>query len=63
MLGDGILTDIAGAQAEGIDALFITGGLEAARFGPDPDSPDAAMLSDWLAGQGLSPRYALGRLR
>lgn len=62
-LGDGILTDIAGAQAEGIDALFVTGGLEAARFGSDAETPEARALTGWLAEQGLSPRYAIGRLR
>lgn len=61
-IGDGILTDIAGARGEGIDALFITGGLEAARFGPDPLTPDAARLDAWLASVGEAPRYAIGRL-
>ena len=62
-VGDGILTDIAGAQLEGIDALFVTGGLEASRFGPDPEAPQPAPLDDWLSSQGRSPRYAIGRLR
>ena len=61
-LGDGILTDIAGARAEGVDALFITGGLEAARFGPDPAQPDPAALDSWLAEAGEAPRWAIGRL-
>lgn len=55
-IGDGILTDIAGARAEGIDALFLTGGLEAHRFGP---APDPARLDTWLAEVGESPRYAM----
>jgi len=62
-VGDGILTDIAGAQAEGIDALFVTGGLEAARFGPDVQTPEAGPLMRWLAEAGRAPRYAIGRLR
>ncbi len=62
-VGDGILTDIAGAQAEGIDAVFVTGGLEAARFGPDPENPDPAALADWLAAEGRAPQFAIGRLR
>ncbi|WP_333831117.1 TIGR01459 family HAD-type hydrolase [Pararhodobacter sp.] len=62
-VGDGILTDIAGAQAEGIDALFVTGGLEASRFGPDVQAPEAAPLLAWLTGQTRTPRYAMGRLR
>lgn len=61
-VGDGVLTDIPGARAEGIDALFVTSGLEAARFGPDPARPDPALLGAYLAEAGLSPRYAIGRL-
>jgi HAD superfamily hydrolase (TIGR01459 family) len=63
VVGDGILTDIAGAAAEGFDALFVTGGLEARRFGPDPDRPDPARLAAFLAEVGQAPRYAIGRLR
>ncbi|KPQ04961.1 MAG: putative sugar phosphatases of the HAD superfamily [Rhodobacteraceae bacterium HLUCCA12] len=62
-VGDGILTDVAGAQGEGIDALFVTGGLETRRFGTDPARPDTAGLRDWLREQGRTPRYAIGRLR
>ena len=61
-VGDGILTDIPGAAAEGVDALFISGGLEAARFGPNPTRPDPGALAGWLATTGQSPRYAIGRL-
>ena len=62
-VGDGIGTDIRGAQLEGIDALFVTGGLEAARFGEDVENPDAAALQGWLADEGRAPQYAIGRLR
>jgi HAD superfamily hydrolase (TIGR01459 family) len=62
-IGDGVRTDIRGAQAEGIDALFITGGLEAERFGPDVEAPDPALLTDWLSAEDLHPRFAMGRLR
>lgn len=62
-IGDGILTDIAGAQGEGIDALFISGGLESARFGADPEHPAAAPLTAWLNQEARAPRYTIGRLR
>ena len=62
VIGDGILTDIPGARAEGHDALFVTGGLEAARFGPDPARPDPARLAAWLDEVGERPRFAIGRL-
>ena len=62
-IGDGIGTDIAGAMAEGLDSLFVTGGLAAAEFGPNPLAPDPAQLTAWLAVQSLSPTAAIGRLR
>jgi ribonucleotide monophosphatase NagD (HAD superfamily) len=62
-VGDGILTDVAGGLGEGIDTLFVTGGLEAARFGDDPDNPDPALLESWLAGQQVRPTHVIGRLR
>lgn len=62
-LGDGIDTDIRGGSGEGLDTLFITGGLEAGRFGPDVENPDPKLLHDWLMTTGLTPTYAIGRLR
>lgn len=62
-IGDGIATDVAGAQGEGIDTLFVTGGIAAAEFGPDPLNPDPAMLGTWLAERQLSPAYAIALLR
>lgn len=58
-IGDGIATDIQGAQSEGLDALFITGGIATAHFGADPANPDKALLDDWLAQQRLSPAWAM----
>lgn len=62
-IGDGIGTDVAGAAGEGMDVLFITAGLSAAEFGPDPDQPDPALLDAWLARQKQAPTYAAARLR
>lgn len=62
-VGDGIFTDIQGGLGEGIDTLFVTGGLEAARFGEDAENPDPARLDGWLADHGLAPTHAIGRLR
>jgi HAD superfamily hydrolase (TIGR01459 family) len=61
-IGDGPETDVRGALAEGIDALFVTGGIAAAEFGPDAANPDAALLRDWLAAQQLAPQWAIGHL-
>lgn len=38
-VGDGLKTDILGANRAGLDALFVTGGLHADRFGPT-ETPD-----------------------
>lgn len=62
-IGDGIMTDVLGAVQQGVDALFVTGGLAAEAMGPDVENPDPALLNEWLAARGQVPRYAIGRLR
>jgi ribonucleotide monophosphatase NagD (HAD superfamily) len=62
-IGDGISTDIQGGMSEGLDTLFITGGLEAAQFGADIEAPDQGLLDRWLNARELSPTFAMGRLR
>lgn len=62
-IGDGIATDVQGAGAEGLDALFVTGGIAAEEFGEDSDSPNKDLLEKWLAAQMLSPLYSIGHLR
>lgn len=62
-IGDGIATDIAGGMGEGLDTLFVAGGIDAAAFGPDRANPDRARLAAWLAERQLSPRFAIGMLR
>jgi HAD superfamily hydrolase (TIGR01459 family) len=58
-IGDGIHTDVQGGIGEGIDTLFVTGGIAAPEFGPDPAEPDPARLSAWLQKQQLYPTYAI----
>ena len=62
-IGDGIATDIPGAAGEGIDALFVSGGLAFDQFGPDVENPVAAKLDEWLAMRGDNPLFSIGRLR
>lgn len=62
-IGDGPATDALGGQNEGLDTLFVTGGLAAAEFGDDVENPQAAALEAWLQDQSLSPRWSIGRLR
>ncbi len=62
-VGDGIGTDIQGGMGEGIDTLFITGGIAADAFGPDAENPDPDLLESWLADRTMGPTWAMGKLR
>jgi HAD superfamily hydrolase (TIGR01459 family) len=62
-IGDGIATDIQGGMGEGIDTLFVTGGIAADEFGADSNNPNKDLLNDWLDGQQMSPTFAIGKLR
>ncbi|WP_299724024.1 TIGR01459 family HAD-type hydrolase [uncultured Tateyamaria sp.] len=61
-IGDGVLTDIAGAMGEDIDSLFISGGLAASETKtvtqPDPDA-----LSAYLEKEKSAPTFSIGHLR
>ncbi|MEP5727908.1 MAG: TIGR01459 family HAD-type hydrolase [Sulfitobacter sp.] len=61
-IGDGVLTDVAGAMGEDIDSLFITGGLAASEtktdYSPDPDA-----LTSYLEKEMSAPTYSIGFLR
>ena len=61
-IGDGIQTDIKGAINEGIDSLFITGGL-ATKPTKTKDQPDKAALEAFLAQEKQIPTYSIGFLR
>lgn len=62
-VGDGVDTDIAGGIGEGLDTLFVTGGLAAPEMGPDVERPDPEKLVNFLASRDLAPTAAIGRLR
>ena len=62
-IGDGIRTDVEGGLGEGIDTIFVSGGLAAEAFGSDVENPEPAALERWLEAQQLVPQYAIGRLR
>jgi HAD superfamily hydrolase (TIGR01459 family) len=63
-LGDGLATDIAGAMGEGLDALFVTGGLAADETGTTPTSgPDPARLRAYLDKARMAPKLAMAYLR
>ena len=62
VIGDGVKTDVGGGLAEGLDVLFITGGIESSAFGPDPARPDPDLLAAWLKERAIAPLYAMGHL-
>ncbi len=63
-IGDGPATDVSGAIREGLDILFISGGLAAVDTGtPDLGDPDDTKLTAFLAQENISPNYIIGTLR
>jgi HAD superfamily hydrolase (TIGR01459 family) len=58
-IGDGFGTDIRGGMAEGLDTLYITGGISAAEFGEDPTRPDRGRILAFLEGQKLAATFAI----
>ena len=62
-IGDGIHTDILGGLGEGLDTLFVTGGLAAEQTGTVDGRPDQAKLDAFAMEAQLSPTAAIGRLR
>lgn len=61
-IGDGILTDVKGGIDEGIDSLFISGGLAAAET-KTVTQPDPQALTDYLKSEKSNPTYTIGHLR
>ena len=62
-VGDGIGTDVKGALGEEIDVLFVTGGLAASATATTTQGPAPDRLAAFVAEAGLSPTYAIGKLR
>ena len=61
-IGDGLYTDIKGACDYGLDALFVTGGIHAADFGP-VDDPDPAVVARRLRQDGLAAVAIIPKLK
>ncbi|MEM9709663.1 MAG: TIGR01459 family HAD-type hydrolase [Pseudomonadota bacterium] len=61
-VGDGIDTDVKGAMGEGLDCLFVTGGLFREETGTR-DDPKADALEAFLNGHETAAKYAIGTLR
>ena len=54
-IGDGMLTDIKGAADNGIDALYVSGGIHARDYG-HPDNPEPEQLAAFLDRHGVPAR-------
>jgi HAD superfamily hydrolase (TIGR01450 family) len=61
-IGDGVLTDIKGASDNGIDALYVSGGIHARDYG-HPDDPETEKLQAFLDRHGFSPVAIMPKLR
>ncbi|MFQ5624321.1 MAG: TIGR01459 family HAD-type hydrolase [Paracoccaceae bacterium] len=62
-IGDGIETDIAGANFCGFDSVFVSGGIAAEQTGTVNDSPNPAKLLEYLKDSGQLPTYSIGFFR
>ena len=63
-LGDGIGTDVLGAMGEGLDALFVTGGLAAEQTGTSETAgPEPRLLAEYLKAAKMAPKLAMAYLR
>lgn len=60
-IGDGILTDVKGAEAAGIDVLYVSGGIHAREYGESAD-PDLDRLVAFLERHGHTPVATIPRL-
>lgn len=61
-IGDGMFTDVKGAADNGIDVLYVSGGIHARDYG-DPHAPDAGKLAAFLDKHGYAPVATIPRLR
>ena len=61
-IGDGLATDIAGAQAQGLDRLFIAAGIHGAEVRGADGRLSAQAVDQLLAAAGLGADFAMGDL-
>ena len=61
-IGDGVNTDIKGANSEEIDSLFVTGGL-AAKETKTSYNPNPEALKKYITKQKVDCTYSIGYLR
>src|SRR5262249_11854687 len=64
-IGDSLRTDMTGAQAVGVDGLFVSGGIHAKELGRGESLPQEALdeaLGAMFAAAGVTPRSVTARL-
>jgi ribonucleotide monophosphatase NagD (HAD superfamily) len=62
-VGDSLRTDIAGADAAGLDSLFVVAGIHATEFGISPgNEPDLPRIEQALAAGPYRPVAITRRL-
>ena len=61
-IGDGVQTDVAGANNQGLDILFIATGINQARMLGVDRTLDISTIETFLGEYGASARYALASL-
>jgi ribonucleotide monophosphatase NagD (HAD superfamily) len=62
-IGDGVATDIAGANAQSLDVLFVAGGIHEAETRGAGGQLDPAAVQRLLAASGAHAAYAMDALR
>lgn len=61
-IGDGMLTDVKGADDNGLDVLYVSGGIHAQDYG-GADGPDPLLLGAFLEAHGRQPVAIIPALR
>ena len=61
-IGDGVSTDVAGAAGQGLDCLFLWGGVHAADLEGPQDAPAAERAAGLLAKHATHAAYAMPEL-
>lgn len=62
-IGDGVQTDVAGAERQGLDCLFIADGIHAAEIARPDGQPDPTRAEAFLLRAGVHARWLSGPLR
>lgn len=61
-IGDGLPTDVKGAQAQGLDCLFIANGIHGKELSDEAGRADAAKADAFLIAAGTAARWLSGDL-